>query len=295
MTRASLVLPPLALLSAAAWSLTPPAHQTAGAPIHARRRVPPYHHHHARPASSSRSALAAVKLQLDGLGGPLEAPAVATQWDDSSFGGGDTLAAPAALAAPARRTNKLIETYKVGIVSGPYKRRRGIHAEVLVAHPEAGLPDSMHRLWFGFEVLDDVARLRGFSGREVDIERFSEAVVEFLQQQGVDLSDPDWGMDDDSVPFSVEHLPLRTLFAYYEELPQHLADVVLGDYVPPPPAIPEEGEGDVAKVPVHALEDPDDFPCLGALGWGANFTAMGIGDESHAKPLSYDYYKHGSN
>lgn len=217
---------------------------------------------------------------------------MATQWEDSSFGSGG---ASSSLSPPTRRTSKLIETYKVGIVSGPYKRRRGIHAEVLAAHPGTGQPDSMHRLWFGHEVLDDVAKLRGYTGVQVDIERFAEAVIEFLQQKGVDLSDPDWGMQDDDIPFSVEHLPLRTLFAYYEELPEHLAEVLFANYVLPPVEVPEEGEGNIAKVPKEALEHPDEFPCLGALGWGANYTAMGIGDESHARPLDSDYYYNGSN
>lgn len=294
MTRTNL-LPPLALLSTAAtasWSLAPSANGASR--FAAPARMPALASSSPRAWSCHVAAIVAqprsTQIQLSLLDD--SAPTMATQWDDSSFGGGET---SSPLSAPARRTSKPIETFKVGIVSGPYKRRRGIHAEVLAAHPDAGMPDSMHRLWFGHEVLDDVAKLRGYTGLQVDIERFAEAVVEFLQQKGVDLSDPDWGMQDDDIPFSVEHLPLRTLFAYYEELPQHLADVLFADYAPPPPEAPEEGEGDLAKVPEEALENPDDFPCLGALGWGANYTAMGIGDESHAKPLDSDYYYNGSN
>ena len=42
------------------------------------------------------------------------------------------------------------------------------------------------------------------------------------------------------------------------------------------------------------VSQPDEFPCLGALGWGANYTMMGIGDESHSKAMSADYYYNGS-
>ena len=34
-------------------------------------------------------------------------------------------------------------------------------------------------------------------------------------------------MEDDTIPFSTEHLPLRTLFGYYEALPEYLAAATL--------------------------------------------------------------------
>ena len=33
---------------------------------------------------------------------------------------------------------------------------------------------------------------------------FAEAVIAYLQQQGVALEDPDWGMQDESIPYSHE-------------------------------------------------------------------------------------------
>ena len=57
----------------------------------------------------------------------------------------------AAAPEPAKRT-KPIETIKVGLVQTPYKRRNGYHVEVAVQH--AHREESIHRLWFGFEVLD---------------------------------------------------------------------------------------------------------------------------------------------
>ena len=118
-----------------------------------------------------------------------------------------------------------IETIKVGIVTGPYKRRNGYHAEVAVQHP--GASETIHRLWFGFEVIKDVAALRGYEEADIDVDRFGEAVLAFLQQRGVDLADPDWGMQDDDIPFSVEYLPMRSVFSYYPDMPDSLADTLL--------------------------------------------------------------------
>ena len=129
--------------------------------------------------------------------------------------------------APITRSRP-IETIKVGRVQTPYKRRNGYHVEVAVQHSSA--EESIHRLWFGFEVLDDVAKHGGRRDRyDVDVERFGEEVVRYLQQHGVDLADPDWGMDDDAVPFSTQHLPVRTLYHYYPDLAEHLSHVCLKD------------------------------------------------------------------
>lgn len=144
-----------------------------------------------------------------------------------------------AAAVPMRRT-KPIETIKVGVVETPYKRRNGYHVEVAVQHP--GVEESIHRLWFGFEVLDDVAKLRGGDRFNINVERFGEAVIGFLQRRGVDLADEDWGLQDDSIPFSVQHLPMRTLFDYYPDLMEALAteccaqiaDQVADASLPPP-------------------------------------------------------------
>eukprot|EP00322_Chrysochromulina_rotalis_P007651 CAMPEP_0115858606 /NCGR_PEP_ID=MMETSP0287-20121206/16186_1 /TAXON_ID=412157 /ORGANISM="Chrysochromulina rotalis, Strain UIO044" /LENGTH=277 /DNA_ID=CAMNT_0003312879 /DNA_START=75 /DNA_END=908 /DNA_ORIENTATION=+ len=169
----------------------------------------------------------------------------AAEGDESAWGGssswdageGNALGdgAPAAdwlsAAAPApKRRSRPIETVKVGIIQTPYKRRNGYHAEVAVQH--AGAEESIHRLWFGFEVLDDVATLRGGDRYDMDVERFCEAVVGYLQQQGVDLADPDWGMQDDSIPFSTQHLPMRTLLDYYPDLSEVLVAAAMKDIQP---------------------------------------------------------------
>ena len=44
---------------------------------------------------------------------------------------------------------------------------------------------------------------------------------------GVELHEPDWGMQDENIPFSHEHVALRTLFNYYEGIKDHLADALL--------------------------------------------------------------------
>lgn len=130
----------------------------------------------------------------------------------------------AAAPAPIQRSRP-IETIKVGRVSGPFKRRNGYHVEVAVQHTDR--EESLHRLWFGHQVVAEVARLRGFAEHNIDVERFGEAVLSFLQQRGVDLGDPDWGMQDDAIPFSVDFLPVRTLFDCYPEMPAALADACL--------------------------------------------------------------------
>ena len=135
-----------------------------------------------------------------------------------------------------KRRTKPIETVNVGVVKTAFKRRNGYYVEVAVQH--AGAVETIHRLWFGFEVIADVAKLRGRADWEIDVERFGEAVVSYLQRAGVDLADPDWALDDDTVPFSSEHLPLRTLFDYYPDLMQALADECLAHLEGLPPNMP---------------------------------------------------------
>jgi hypothetical protein len=124
----------------------------------------------------------------------------------------------------------------VGIIDTAFKRRNGVYLEVTVEHD--AVDPTKHRLWFGWEVLDDIAKLRedpheaGRFGREsLDVELFGEAVMQFLQDKGVDLADPDWGMADESIPFCHEHIPMRTVMQYYEDLPEAVVDACLK---PPP-------------------------------------------------------------
>lgn len=215
--------------------------------------------------------------------------ATTQQWDDSSFEGTDSnfdgWTAPSVPPPRRREPTKPIETVQVGIVSGPYKRRKGYHAEVEVQHP--GASSTIHRLWFAHEVLSDVAKLRHAQEYHIDVESFAEATVRFLQEKGVDLTDPDWGMDDDSIPFSTEHLPLRTLFAYYDELPEYLASATLAD-------VPEEvGDTPIelaenlakyeAKMEPYDIDGGEAFPCLGALA--PDFSGATIGPILTGEPV----------
>lgn len=251
---------------------------------------------HAPALASRRAAVprALAALQLDEPPPPQQLPSVLfdegsaaeeppqQQWDDSSFdngvGGGFEHPTPVAPPVPEPvREGRPIETIKVGLVSGPYKRRRGYHTEVAVQHP--GAPETIHRLWFGHEVLGDVARLRGREEQDLDVNEFSEAVVRFLQERGVDLADPDWGMQDDEIPFSVQHLPLRTLFSYYEDLPRHLANTLLPD-AEPVRALDDHESEDLGRDKEGesraegTLKEDQPFRCLGALGWGAGFVDL---------------------
>lgn len=201
----------------------------------------------------------------DDADAPLPAePAVPMAWDDSSFDNedGEGWTTPPPPPPPPRVPTKPIETMNVGIVSGPYKRRNGYHAEVVVQHPKA--QPTVHALWFAHEVLQNVAKLRGAEEHHIDVEAFAETTVRFLQEKGVDLADPEWGMQDDSIPFSNQHLPLRTLFSYYEELPQYLADALLQDVPDDVVETPVDEAEDVAKI-THEMEPGVSFPCLGAL------------------------------
>ena len=151
----------------------------------------------------------------------------------------------------------------MGVVSGPYKRRRGMHAEVAVQHP--GGDSSIHRLWFAHEVVQEVAALRGAQEHHVDVDAFAEATVRFLQERGVDLADPDWGMDDDSIPFSTEHLPLRTLFAYYEDMPEYLASALLANVPVDEGDTPLDLAENMCKYKHDMEAETVTFPCLGAM------------------------------
>ena len=94
-------------------------------------------------------------------------------WDDNNFPL-DPVAPP-----PPPRELRPIETVKVGRVGGPYKRRRGYHAEVAVQHP--GAPSTIHRLWFAHEVLQDVAKQReGAKEHHIDVEEARATLSTFF-------------------------------------------------------------------------------------------------------------------
>eukprot|EP00908_Phaeocystis_cordata_P024381 Transcript_6841.p1 GENE.Transcript_6841~~Transcript_6841.p1 ORF type:complete len:464 (+),score=31.44 Transcript_6841:619-2010(+) len=126
-----------------------------------------------------------------------------------------------------------IEATTVGMVTGPFQRRNGYHVEVLVQHEGAGR-ESLHHLFVSNEVLIETAALKGREQWDLEVGPFAEAVVSYLQQQGVELDDPDWGMQDDSVPYSHEHVTVRTLFNYYPDLKDHLAESLIPEVGPAP-------------------------------------------------------------
>ena len=134
-------------------------------------------------------------------------------------------------AEPPRREYRPIEAVTVGEVDVPFNRRNGYHVDVRVQH-EGGAPESAHRLWVAREVLIEVAALKGRRMEDLDAGELSEAIVDFLKHHAtphVDLADPEWAMNDESVPFSSEFFAARTLLNYYPELKQWLANKLLDD------------------------------------------------------------------
>ena len=103
------------------------------------------------------------------------------------------------------------------------KRRNGYHVEVQVLHKGRSLT-SLHRLWVSHETLMEVAKLKGREECDLEVGEVAEAVFAYLQAHDVDLADPDWGLQDDRIPYSHEHSALRTLFNYYDSLKEHLAE-----------------------------------------------------------------------
>lgn len=157
---------------------------------------------------------------------------VAGSWDGDEADGSpaaDWLSpSPTKEPAPVRRE---IECTNVGIVSTPFKRRNGIYAEVTIQHKESA--DTVTTLWFANEVLQDVAALRQRDWLELGHEAFAEEVVRYLRDsQGVDFSDPDWGMATD-LPFTTQFIIVRKLFSLYPDFPEQLASALLPDEPPP--------------------------------------------------------------
>ena len=155
-------------------------------------------------------------------------------WQDSDDPASSWLSpTPTTAPAPPPAPRRPIEATTVGMVTGPFQRRNGYHVEVLVQHEGAGR-ESLHHLFVSNEVLIETAALKGREQWDLEVGPFAEAVVSYLQQQGVGLDDPDWGMQDDSVPYSHEHVTVRTLFNYYPELKDHLAESLIPEVGPAP-------------------------------------------------------------
>ena len=128
-----------------------------------------------------------------------------------------------------RRPARPIEAVKVGWVNTQFRRRNGYHVEVRVQHGADA--ESVHKLWVSHEVrraprppspcatntfapppsqvMIETAARREKEEWDLTPGDFSEAVVGYLQDAGVDLADPDWAMDDRSVPFSSQYFKVR--------------------------------------------------------------------------------------
>ncbi len=133
---------------------------------------------------------------------------------------------------PTASAPEPIETLKVGRVSGPFRRRNGYHVEVRVQHPSAEA--TTHRLWVAHETINEVGALRGTDedDERLEISKFAVAVMDNLQKKGVNLADPNWALDDESVPFTSDFVPVRTLYNYYEEIREELALALMGPIAP---------------------------------------------------------------
>ena len=111
---------------------------------------------------------------------------------------------------------------------------------------------------------------------EIEVEAFAEAVIGYLKNKGVDLADPDWALGaprrpirrthradagammlasdaarasrslppslsgDESIPFSSQHVAVRTLYNYppYADLKATIAEELLAHLPPPAPPPP---------------------------------------------------------
>ena len=154
-------------------------------------------------------------------------------WSDDADPASNWLSPAAQTSAPPPPPKRPIEAVRVGVVSGPFKRRNGYHVEVRVQHEGRAVRESSHRLWISHEVMIEIAEVKGREQWDLEVGEVAEAVIAYMQSQGVDLADADWGMQDDDVPFSHEQCRLRTLFDYYDGLKEHLAETLLpGAYVP---------------------------------------------------------------
>ena len=120
-----------------------------------------------------------------------------------------------------------IRVLKVGRVSGPFRRRNGYHVDVRVQHA-AG--PTTHRMWVAHEVINEVGALRGTDEEDerLQIEKFAIAIINILQNKGVDLANPDWALEKEDVPFSSQFWSVRSLFNYYSDLPEELAFLLMG-------------------------------------------------------------------
>jgi len=156
-------------------------------------------------------------------------------WEDSwSEEDGDPASSwlqPKSAQSPPPAPRRPIEAVTVGMVTGPFARRNGYHVEVRVQHTQPKR-ESTHRLFVSNEVLIETAKLKGYEQWDLGLGPFAEAVISYLQQQGVALEDPDWGMQDETIPYSHEQVTVRTLFGYYPELKAHLAETLIPIPIP---------------------------------------------------------------
>lgn len=161
-------------------------------------------------------------------------------WEDSwSEEDGDPASSwlqPKSTQSPPPAPRRPIEAVTVGMVTGPFARRNGYHVEVRVQH-ERPKRESVHRLFVSNEVLIETARLKGYEQWDLPVGPFAEGVISYLQQQGVALDDPDWGMQDESIPYSHEQVTVRVLYGYYPDLKTHMAGTMLPEAISTEPGV----------------------------------------------------------
>ena len=151
---------------------------------------------------------------------------------------------------------------------------------------------------------------------EIEVEAFAEAVIGYLKNKGVDLADPDWALGaprrpirrthradagammlasdaarasrslppslsgDESIPFSSQHVAVRTLYNYppYADLKATIAEELLAHLPPPAPPPPPTRITPVAEQML--LEEEAAAAADGDGGAGADAAAeFGDGEE----------------
>ena len=165
------------------------------------------------------------------------------------------------------------------------------------------------------QVIIECAAVYDREEHEIEVEAFAEAVIGYLKNKGVDLADPDWALGaprrpirrkssradtgamslasdaarpsrsllpsfsgDESIPFSSQHVAVRTLYNYppYADLKATIAEELLAHLPPPAPPPPPTRITPVAE---QMLLEEEAAAAEGDGGDGVDAAEFGDGDE----------------
>lgn len=142
-------------------------------------------------------------------------------------------------------------------------------AYVTLTHPDG--QETIHNVKWGYFIHTMIAAVHNLDEKTMDPTRIAEAIVLFVWEQGVDLADPDWGMEDAVIPFTSGLLSVREIMRIFRGVIEYIADYQRLPAKPLEEDLPQDPMADARAI--FRFEQLHDLPPLSGRLEATEYTA----------------------